>query len=255
LQIIQNSNNMKYLLFLSAAALLILVACRSSKKTKTTDTTENTSNEPATLLIEMKKGVCFGRCPVYELSLYSDGRVTYNGIRFSDKMGMHENQIDATRLSAFRQMLSETNPADYPEQFGNEIPDLPSTSLIFHKGAEQKKITWKRNKYDKLKALSEELETLSKMDGWKPTADNTSNSLLINNEIIVHLKKDIDVKQWIRKFGKQELQVKKQIAPNMSIWLLEFNTSAATPDQMLKWIQEDKAVENAEFNKKMEMRR
>lgn len=51
-----------------------------------------------TRVITLKRTVCFGSCPIYELTIYSDGRVEYVGKRFVRKVGKATGKISREQL-------------------------------------------------------------------------------------------------------------------------------------------------------------
>lgn len=98
--------------------------------------------EDAFVLTSIKKGPCFGKCPVFEARVYSDGKVIYNGMRFVKKIGVFLSYIEeeniqqiiekATSLAFFS--LDEQYPTD-----GAKIVDFPTTITYFqHQGRELK---------------------------------------------------------------------------------------------------------------------
>ncbi|MDT4967893.1 MAG: hypothetical protein QOJ64_2630 [Acidobacteriota bacterium] len=54
-------------------------------------------------VITLERTVCFGSCPVYKLTIYSDGRVLYQGIRFVKRIGRAEGRISRKALDALVQ--------------------------------------------------------------------------------------------------------------------------------------------------------
>ena len=51
-----------------------------------------------TRVITLERTVCFGTCPVYVLTIYSDGRVEYVGKRFVKKIGSAAGRITRQQL-------------------------------------------------------------------------------------------------------------------------------------------------------------
>lgn len=51
-----------------------------------------------TKAITLKRTACYGSCPVYELTIFSDGRVEYNGKQFVRKTGKATGQISRKQL-------------------------------------------------------------------------------------------------------------------------------------------------------------
>lgn len=72
--------------------------------------------------ITLERTACFGTCPIYKLTITSDGNVTFNGIRFTKTIGTAKGKISA---SDFRQLVREFEQIDY-----FSLPDfLPGTAV------------------------------------------------------------------------------------------------------------------------------
>ena len=85
--------------FLIFALLSINVAC----KTKKTTTIDNKK----VLLVGIKRGACYGTCPVYEMKIMSDGRVSYKGIVHVSKKGDYEGMLSKTELQELTEMVTD----------------------------------------------------------------------------------------------------------------------------------------------------
>jgi hypothetical protein len=48
----------------------------------------------------MKRGPCFGTCPVYQLTIYGDGRVIYEGQNFVAVEGTQNTRLEAEQIQA-----------------------------------------------------------------------------------------------------------------------------------------------------------
>ena len=83
------------------------------------------------LIISIQKTPCFGTCPVYNISIFSDGTGIYKGIQFVEKMGEYEFSIDS---SASNKILKEAIKIDFidikeHDYFAPRIQDLPTTTI------------------------------------------------------------------------------------------------------------------------------
>ena len=95
---------------------------------------------PRAKVITLERGQCFGTCPVYKLTIYSDGTVRYQGIRYVKNLGSASARISRARL---RELVLEFQNIYYfnlPDSFtpGNKqcseyVTDMPSatTSLMW----------------------------------------------------------------------------------------------------------------------------
>src|ERR1041385_1402009 len=54
--------------------------------------------------ITLSRTACFGTCPIYTVTINSDGAVTFNGLRFVKNVGLAQGRVDK---SAFRDLVRE----------------------------------------------------------------------------------------------------------------------------------------------------
>jgi hypothetical protein len=55
--------------------------------------------------------MCFGECPVFEITINADKSVVYKAIKFNTKQGTFEERISDTYFTTLLSMLKYTNPA------------------------------------------------------------------------------------------------------------------------------------------------
>ncbi len=60
-----------------------------------------------TLVAKLARGPCFGRCPVYEVRLFADGVVEWNGVRAVGTVGQAKGQVTPARVAEVRAALAE----------------------------------------------------------------------------------------------------------------------------------------------------
>jgi hypothetical protein len=127
---------------------------------------KNTLYEPTDIknvLIILKRSVCFGICPTYNLTIYGNGTVVYEGIANVNITGIQISNISENTL---RQLISEFKKIDYFSLNETEIAshivyDAPifTTSLTIngktktikhYETAEPKQLTELENKIDEI---------------------------------------------------------------------------------------------------------
>lgn len=98
------------------------------------------SGRRATKVITLERTVCFGTCPNYKLTIFSDGRVEYEGIRFVKKMGKATGRISRAKLHELVTEFTNIYYFNLPDSFQpgektcpQEATDMPSatTSLTW----------------------------------------------------------------------------------------------------------------------------
>lgn len=106
-------------------------------------------------MLKYKKTPCYGKCPVYEVEVYTDGYMTWEGKNFVEKMGNYEARISEDEVKAIKQKFFDAKFLDmaleYPTD-GQKISDLPSTIIDFRVGDMIKHVT---NKHDAPQELND----------------------------------------------------------------------------------------------------
>lgn len=89
--------------------------------------------------IGMRRGPCYGRCPIYRVTVDSDGRVEFVGDRFVAAPGVQQKQIDVAGVAALgmkaRQLFAtvgDVTPGT--KACGTYTTDMPQISLEFDEG-------------------------------------------------------------------------------------------------------------------------
>lgn len=80
------------------------------------------------MLLFYSKGPCLGKCPVYDLAIYTDGTVRYKGVSKVDKKGVFEYQLSSETIGELTLLLE--NSLTVPIAF-RRIRDIPVTTLKF----------------------------------------------------------------------------------------------------------------------------
>jgi hypothetical protein len=95
---------------------------------------------PRTKVITLERSQCFGACPVYKLTIFSDGKVGYEGIRYVKKVGVASSSISRAKLNELVKAFLKIDYFTLPESFtagSKQCPqyatDMPSatTSLTW----------------------------------------------------------------------------------------------------------------------------
>ena len=139
--------------------LFLVSACKSPQTTKTSSFKDS--------LISMRTTPCFGRCPVYELEIQSDGLVEFMGKQYCTKMGAYSKQLSPEKTKALFESLMASNFFERPDAYDEPtIADLSSTFLGFKHQGQEKTINCRYNIPSEIKEILRELRHLAESDGW-----------------------------------------------------------------------------------------
>ena len=170
-------------LFSFIAIITIITSCASSKnksnenvesiKTSSKDSKTELAEKPAelgeaNLFATIKRGYCYGTCPVYELKIYANGEATYHGIRNVELEGMYSGHISKENLAALTQKAEEINYMNMEDVYDNPgITDLPSTTTSIVIDGERKEVKRRYGYPTELLALEKLFDEIIAGAEWK----------------------------------------------------------------------------------------
>ena len=87
--------------------------------------------------IKYETGPCFGRCPVYRVTVRANGQGTFEGVRFTAVTGIRHFRIHRHRYLLYAHHLRPLRPAsgsvrlDHGPQCNPMVTDLPSAEVTW----------------------------------------------------------------------------------------------------------------------------
>lgn len=220
------------------------------------------------IVFSLKKGPCFGKCSVYNLDVYKNGYVVYEGLMNVEKYGLFARKITKQELTMLKSLFDQEKFYSFNDNYPIQMSDLPKIILTYNKEKESKTITGSIDRPQGLLSLQKSLEKLIKSDEFKllkqyqpqttQEADAEkpvkSEEVYIDNQIIIELNTNVFMAQWLRKYTQYDVQLMKQLSPDLNYWVITFNKQKIMPDELLKLIKEDSQIKFAEFNKRLSNR-
>ncbi len=108
------------------------------------------------------------------------------------------------------------------------------------------------------KGIIEAFEKIRNLKNWLPRDDTkqlNDTPQDIDNELIVQLKSEINATEWVKKYAANNLKLKKRLSPDLNYWKMSFDKNGKSGNYFLISIQEDAAVVNAQFNRRIQLRK
>jgi hypothetical protein len=145
---------MRLILFFLMAACL---SCKSGKQAK-----QNYEKSAIT----MEKTACYGKCPVYTITIYGTGKAEFTGSKNVKMLGKYEKQLSKEETLKIFNTFYASSFSDFLSEYDSGVTDVPATIISFlHKGY-NKVIKDKMGAPGELKALEKMVEELVKGEGW-----------------------------------------------------------------------------------------
>ncbi len=114
------------------------------------------------LYLKYLRGACFGRCPVYSIEVYGDGRIVYDAKMFTKRKGIYEGRLNKAELDDLKKRIEKLNFKNlspmYPEDRSLYIPDLPNKEMTISYASWTHKVIDNHSAPERLKALERLLD-------------------------------------------------------------------------------------------------
>ncbi len=240
-----------------SARMMWVVALSLSSCSTFGDLTKVDLNE-LTQVVEMSKSPCYGRCPVFRLTIYENGIVSFDGERYTERVGLWVKELEAERYDEILRAFRKANLWRFRNVYRGEYYDAPTVSITYYEEGDVKTIVGKDGRPYQVLELEAMLDNLARSEGWMQIGGESGNyglpENIIANELIVQLREGHDGNRWVRQYRKQEMEVLERVSPSGNYWRVRYNPDIKSPEEMLAMVRRDLEVVGAEFNKKLELR-
>lgn len=90
--------------------------------------------------ITLRRGACFGTCPIYEVTLNADGTATWDGERFVDRLGQYKGEVDLNDYRRLAGFVQRAGFFSWDPEYVADVTDLPDYILTVAAGGQTKSV-------------------------------------------------------------------------------------------------------------------
>lgn len=242
----------KFVIVLLLGSFSLLAACKSTKKT-TAQVQSDQGKPTVTKLFTISQGPCFGRCPVYDMTLMSDSTLHLNGKNFLNYLGNHKMKLSGQQFSDMNALRANIKTDTFKNNYNSDIADLATITYYFFDeyNVMKKKIVTQGVYPPPLYELSANVSKYINNMSWeKDTTADTVNP----DELIVQMKDGKKVEKIIEEQWKYKLFVKETLSKNSGVYLIGFDKSTIDQNQLLNVLKNNENVMFVEKNNRVELR-
>jgi len=155
-------------LILLSSFLFLLAPCNASKKTSASSAEQSSVSDPKTVVITFQKGVCFGKCPAFTLTINGEKKTaTYKGDMNVDKIGEYEKKVTDEELKNLVDAFEKYHFSELKDEYTSAATDHPSIYTTYTANGKTKKVKDMYGAPNDLKAIEKVLEDFSNTEGWE----------------------------------------------------------------------------------------
>ena len=155
---------------------LAVISCKEKKPIvlEVPPTMETAVTEPAPIaekdtFLYYHRGACFGMCPIFNLTIYGNGRAVYEGRNFVDRIGFYEARVSESARAEIVGVAEGIVYFEMNEVYDDpRVTDLPATKTVINRNGKPGRVT---NRYKGPKSLSvlySELDSMIEKQSWVP---------------------------------------------------------------------------------------
>lgn len=152
------------ILFLVFTSFCFL-ACKQNKSIE-----QSTPFKPSDY-IQLSRAACFGTCPVYEVQIFANGRVVYEGQRNVLNVGRYSSKLNEEQTKLLFEDLIQLNWSSYPDAYPIDNVDFPQFKLVFQSQALDKSIKANSNAATELIELAKKIDFIISKLEFSPIAE------------------------------------------------------------------------------------
>jgi hypothetical protein len=98
------------------------------------------SDGEETTSVTLRRGACFGTCPIYKVTLSSDGTAIWNGERFVERIGRYRGEIDLDDYWRLVRFIERAGFFHFDDEYLGNVTDLPDYRLTVVSGGTTKSV-------------------------------------------------------------------------------------------------------------------
>ncbi len=119
-------------------------------------------------LISMKRTPCYGTCPQYQVTIFSNGSIKYEGKRYVDKIGCFHSKLSKKKIENIISLVNKINYFKLDSEYLSNVTDLPSVVTQVSINGKNYRILDEKFSETKLNILYDEIDKLIiEVDDWK----------------------------------------------------------------------------------------
>ncbi|MBW8051199.1 MAG: hypothetical protein FVQ77_12830 [Cytophagales bacterium] len=118
-------------------------------------------------VITLQKTMCYGKCPVYTITIHGDGQSVYVGKKNVDKIGKYQKKLKISEVENLIKAFEDANFYNFKDEYSAKVTDLPTTYITYTVNEKTKRIKDYYGAPDELKKLEKMVEKIASSEGWE----------------------------------------------------------------------------------------
>lgn len=174
--------NLNTLAVLCTLGLFLFASCKSTKEVEIKDTVAEAPVEENNVVLEeipledtvqartlfasIERSPCYGNCPTFKMTIYTDGFVELEGIRSIPMIGTYTTTISKETLENFETQARAVGFMGFEDRYDGSISDVPSATTVMVLDGVRKEVYRRFNYPQRILILEKCFDALMETERW-----------------------------------------------------------------------------------------
>lgn len=236
--------------------LILAYGCKTAKEASSQDDKAlalDNKVTPDDIVFTLKKGGCYGSCPVYTMRIYNNMYTEFIGKSHTNKIGTHAKMLTKSEYEDLTNKFDSADFFSFDEVYESEIADLPSATITYQKGQLRKSVSGKMERPEAVHKLQFAMEAIAESaTGWQllrnSVTEDPEDPKFDQAKVIVEIARANELARWFTTMRKEYgVQILKSLTGNNDTWLISYDTKEYTPEKFMEILNNDPVVKSAKF--------
>ncbi|MGM0579522.1 MAG: DUF6438 domain-containing protein [Bacteroidota bacterium] len=132
-----------------------IISCQSNK---------NMTSENAEVVFSLKTTPCIGECPVYELNLYGDKTLVFEGKEHTSLEGSHKKELSDEQFDKLMGIVETANWDNLEPSYKSNMNNSPTQNFSYNRNGLSKNVSKEGNEPEELSNMSKLILTFIEED-------------------------------------------------------------------------------------------
>ena len=222
----------------------VFLSCKSGQKTQ--------SDEVDSILISLQKTGCLGECPVYELTIYENGKIAFHGKQHCLITGHRNGLLDSNELAMIKNSIKSDEFLALDTNYLTLIMDAPTHHIRHKYKQSMKTISCRGDQPTAFQVMEKMLEGLAVSRRW--LTGPVLQAATERPELIVEVENEKIIDDLLEKYADNQLLLVKKITPQQNFFLLRISLEKIQHKAFMNQIRQEAGVKSAQWNRKLKRR-
>jgi hypothetical protein len=119
--------------------------------------------------VTLRRGACYGPCPVYSITLRRDGLATWRGEAFISRLGSHQGEVFEGEFENLAALIERCGFFDWADRYAEDVTDNPEYVLeVARQGKAKRVVQYATDEPQDFWTIATVIDGVASLIEWQP---------------------------------------------------------------------------------------